>query len=130
MIVAKIKPDGSNGIIFECSEKDELDFLSTHAQEILDKFVRLRMKNIGEMKIETFKEYVDFCKSSPKKQLEIIEGHATKAQDFGELEAQNAILMLFETTKRLEPNQDATESLQSLANDIFEEWRLKQCPAR
>lgn len=122
MITVKLKLDDSNGIIFECSRKDELDFLNTHAQEILDKFVRLRIKNIGKMKIETFKEYVDFVKSSPKKQLEIIEGRATKTQDFGELEAKNAILMSFESSKRLAPNKDATESLQSLANDMFEEW--------
>lgn len=125
MIYVKIKCDGSNGIVFECSEKDELDFLNTHAQEILDKFVRLRIKNIGKMKIETFKEYVDFCKSSPKKQLEIIEGHAIKAQDFVELEAKNAILMNFEATKRLAPNKDAIKSLQTLANEMFEEWRQK-----
>ena len=125
MISIKIELDGSNRINFECSKKDELDYMKTHAQEILDKFVRLSIKNIGKMKIETFKEYVDFCKSSPKTQLEIIEGHAIKAQDFGELEAKNAILMSFEATKRLEPNEELIKSLQSLANDMFEEWRSK-----
>jgi hypothetical protein len=125
MITVKPKLDGSNGIIFECSEKDENDYLNSHAHEILDKFVRLRIKNIGKMKIETFKEYVDFCKSSPKTQLEIMEGHAIKAQDFGELEAQNSILMSFEATKRLAPNEDAFKSLQTIANEMFEKWRLE-----
>lgn len=125
MISVKLKYDGSNGIDFECSKKDELDYMNTHAQEILDKFVRLNIKNIGKMKIETFKEYVDFCKSSLKTQLEIIEGHAIKAQDFGELEAKNAILMSFEATKRLAANEESIKSLQSLANDMFEEWRSK-----
>lgn len=125
MITVKIKLDGSNGIDFECSKKDELDYMKSHAQEILDKFVRLSIINIGKMKIETFKEYVDFCKSSPKTQLEIIEGHAIKAQDFGELEAKNAILMSFEATKRLAANKDSIELLQTIANDMFEEWRSK-----
>ena len=125
MIYGKLKHDGSNGIDFECSKNDELDYMNKHAREILDKFVRLSIKNIGKMKIETFKEYVDFCKSSPKTQLEIIEGHAIKAQDFGELEAKNAILMSFEATKRLASNKDSINLLQTIANEMFKEWRSK-----
>lgn len=125
MISIKIELDGSNRINFECSEKDEYNFLRDHRHEILDKFVRLSIINIGKMKIETFKEYVDFCKSSPKTQLEIIEGHAIKTQDFGELEAKNAILMSFEATKRLAPNENNINLLQTIANEMFKEWRSK-----
>lgn len=125
MISIKIELDGSNRINFEYSEKDEYNFLRDHGHEILDKFIQTRIKNIGKMNITTFQDYIDFCKSSPKKQLELIEGHAISCQDFGELEAKNAILMSFEATKRLAPNEESIKSLQYLANDMFEEWRSK-----
>lgn len=125
MISIKIKLDGSNGIIFECSEKDEYNFLRDHRHKILDKFIQTRVKNIGQINITTFQDYIDFCKSSPKEQLELIEGHAISYQDFGELEAKNAILMSFEATKRLASNEDSINSLQTIANQMFKEWRLK-----
>ena len=125
MISIKIELDGSNRINFECSEKDEYNFLRDHRHEILDKFIQTRIKNIGKMNITTFQDYIDFCKSSPKDQLELIEGHAISYQDFGELEAKNAILMSFEATKRLAPNEDSIKSLQIIANKMFEEWRSK-----
>ena len=125
MISIKIELDGSNRINFEFSEKDEYNFLHDHRHEILDKFIQTRIKNIGKMNITTFQDYIDFCKSSPKDQLELIEGHAISYQDFGELEAKNAILMSFEATKRLAPNEDAIKSLQIIANKMFEEWRSK-----
>ena len=125
MISIKIESDGSNRINFECSEKDEYNFLRDHGHEILDKFIQTRIKNIGKMNITTFQDYINFCKSSPKEQLELIEGHTISYQDFGELEAKNAILMSFEATKRLAPNEESIKSLQSLANDMFEEWRSK-----
>jgi hypothetical protein len=125
MISIKIESDGSNRINFECSEKDEYNFLRDHGYEILDKFIQTRIKNIGKMNITTFQDYINFCKSSPKEQLELIEGHTISYQDFGELEAKNAILMSFEATKRLAPNEESIKSLQSLANDMFEEWRSK-----
>ena len=125
MISIKIEQDGSNRINFECSEKDEYNFLRDHRHKILDEFIQTRIKNIGKMNITTFQDYIDFCKSSPKEQLELIEGHAISYQDFGELEAKNAILMSFEATKRLAPNEDAIKSLQTIANKMFEEWRLK-----
>lgn len=125
MISIKIESDGSNRINFECSEKDEYNFLRDHIYEILDKFIQTRIKNIGKMNITTFQDYINFCKSSPKEQLELIEGHAISYQDFGELEAKNAILMSFEATKRLAPNKDATSSLQTISNEMFKEWRSK-----
>lgn len=125
MILIKIELDGSNRINFECSEKDEYNFLRDHRHKILDKFIQTRITNIGKMNITTFQDYIDFCKSSPKEQLELIEGHAIKAQDFGELEAKNAILMSFEATKRLAINKESIKSLQYLANDMFEEYRSK-----
>lgn len=125
MISIKIELDGSNRINFECSEKDECNFLRDHKDEILDKFIQTKIKNIGQMNITTFQDYINFCKSSPKKQLELIEGHAISYQDFGELEAKTAILMSFEATKRLAPNEDSVNSLQTITNEIFEEWRSK-----
>ena len=125
MISIKIELDGSNRINFECSEKDEYNFLCDHRHEILDKFIQTRIKNIGKMNITTFQDYINFCKSSPKEQLELIEGHAISYQDFGELEAKNAILMSFEATKRLAPNKDAISSLQTISNEMFKEWRSK-----
>lgn len=125
MISIKIESDGSNRINFECSEKDEYNFLRDHRYEILDKFIQTRIKNIGKMNITTFQDYINFCKSSPKEQLELIEGHAISYQDFGELEAKNAILMSFEATKRLAPNKDAVSSLQTISNEMFKEWRSK-----
>lgn len=125
MISIKIELDGTNRINFECSEKDEYNFLRDHRHEILDKFTQTRIKNIGKMNITTFQNYIDFCKSSPKEQLELIEGHAISYQDFGELEAKNAILMSFEATKRFAPNEDAIKSLQTIANEMFKEWRSK-----
>ena len=125
MISIKIELDGSNRINFECSEKDEYNFLRDHRHEILDKFIQTRIKNIGKMNITTFQDYINFCKSSPKEQLELIEGHAISYKDFGELEAKNAILMSFEATKRLAPNEDAISSLQTISNEMFKEWRSK-----
>lgn len=125
MISIKIELDGSNRINFECSEKDEYNFLRNHRHKILDKFIQTRIINIGKMNITTFQDYIDFCKSSPKEQLELIEGHAISYQDFGELETKNAILMSFEATKRLSPNEDSINSLQTIANKMFEEWRSK-----
>ena len=125
MISIKIELDGSNRINFECSEKDEYNFLRDHSHEILDKFIQTRIKNIGKMNITTFQDYIDFCKSSPKEQLELIEGHAISCQDFEELEAKNAILMSFKATERLAPNEDAIKSLQTIANEMFKERRSK-----
>ena len=51
MISIKIESDGSNRINFECSEKDEYNFLRDHRHEILDKFIQTRIKNIGKMNI-------------------------------------------------------------------------------
>ena len=125
MISIKIELDGSNRINFECSEKDEYNFLRDHSHEILDKFIQTRIKNIGKMNITTFQDYIDFCNSSPKEQLELIEGHAISCQDFEELEAKNAILMSFKATERLAPNEDAIKSLQTIANEMFKERRSK-----
>lgn len=125
MITVKPKFDGSNGIIFECSEKDEYDYLNSHAHEILDKFVQTRIKNIGCLKIETYNDYVDFCRSSPKKQLEMIEGHAIKYKDFEDIGLKNAFILSHEVTKELAFTDATFNSLQSLANDMFEEWRSK-----
>ena len=125
MISIKIEQDGSNRIIFECSEKDEYNFLRDYRHKILDEFIQTRIKNIGKMNITTFQDYINFCKSSPKEQLELIEGHAISYKDFGELEAKNAILMSFEATKRLAPNEDAISSLQTISNEMFKEWRSK-----
>lgn len=123
MISIKIKTDGSNGIIFECSEKDEYNFLCNHKDEILDKFIQTKIKNIGQMNITTFQDYINFCKSLTKKQLELIEGNAISYQDFGELEAKTAIMLSIKATEELRISGDSIYSLQNLANEFFENYK-------
>ena len=122
MIHVKPKFDGMNEIIFQCSENEELIYLRKHANDILDKFIQIKIKNIGNMNIKTFKEYIDFCTASPQKQLEIIEGKKIKYSDFGTIEEQNAFILSQEATKGLSFYVDTLKDLQKLANEMFEKW--------
>lgn len=76
------------------------------------------------MNIKTFKDYIDFCKSSLHEQLEIIEGITIKHSDFGKLEAQNAFILSQKATKELSFRVEKLEDLQKLANEMFEEFKM------
>ena len=119
MIDIKPKFDGSNGFVFVYSQ-EEVAFLKENLNNILDKFVQSRIKNIGNMKIKTFKDYVDFCTSSPKNQLEKIEGHKIKFSDFNEIELFNAFMLSNEATKGLAFSSDTAGYLKDFVNEMFE----------
>lgn len=123
MIKVTTKFDGANDIIFQYSETEELNYLNEYANDILDKFVQIKIKNIGNMNIKTFKEYVDFCTASLHEQLEIIEGKTIKHSDFGKLEAQNAFILSQKATEELSFRVETLNDLEILANKMFEEFK-------
>lgn len=130
MISIKPKFDGSNGIEFQCTKNEELDYLNSHVSTVLNKFVETRIKNIGEFKIKSFKEYVDFCTADPKTRLEKIVGHKIKSEYFGRLEIKDSFILSNEITKGLSFTKETIEDLQNLANQMFEDFQIKKIKRR
>ena len=114
-----LKVDNSDQITFVASTQDEMSFLKENHEKVMDKFVELRFNNIGRLSIKTWKDYLHFCKQSPRKKLEMVEGHQIPIQGFGELEEKNSIICYTKATENLKFTAETMYKLELLANTMY-----------
>lgn len=117
-----LKVDNPDQITFVASTQDEMSFLKENHEKVMDKFVELRFNNIGQLSIKTWKEYLHFCKQSPRKILEMVEGHPISEQGFGELEKKSSLTCYSKATENLKFNAETMYRLESLANTMYSEY--------
>ena len=123
MINIKPKSYESCTFTFECSTTDEFQFVKENKEKILDKFVESKFKNIGELTIHTWSDYLKFIQSHPIKQLEMYEGY--KIPDPDETVVRSGIIIANEASKGLSFSEYTIYCLEKLANEMFQEQQIE-----
>ena len=118
-----LKVDNPDQITFVASTQDEMSFLKENHEKVLDKFVELWFNNIGHLSIKTWKDYIHFCKQSPRKKLEMVEGHPIPILGFEELEEKSSFFCYAKATENLKFNAETMYRLESLANTMYSEYK-------